>query len=252
VVGLEDGGYLTMWSSFDVTDSIFSVFGQFFNALGTSSSPIFNINNAQQASSDALPSIIVMPNNIPIVSFTSDYDILGRSILCNRDCVMSKWSPWSACSETCGGGTQTRTREIIVEPVLGGFPCDSTTEDRDCNMQECPSPICPNCMSDVCYFVQSGDLTFNSSESACSLDTTCASGDCLADVDSKSKQQFLAAFFKSENITSAWIKPLKNQNQSSCFAISSHGVFFLPENGCDTPMTALCQIDRPTSCAPYL
>ena len=48
------------------------------------------------------------------------------------DCVMSEWSNFSACSVTCGDGTQTRTRSILSLPRNLGRPCNSTVETRVC------------------------------------------------------------------------------------------------------------------------
>jgi len=66
---------------------------------------------------------------------------LERVEECNRkacpvDCKVTPWAPWSACSLTCGGGTQTRQRGII-QPARGGMPCSATAATQLCNMQAC-------------------------------------------------------------------------------------------------------------------
>lgn len=38
-------------------------------------------------------------------------------------CQVSDWSDWSDCSESCGRGWLTRTREIITQPQNGGREC---------------------------------------------------------------------------------------------------------------------------------
>ncbi|MDO8971013.1 MAG: T9SS type A sorting domain-containing protein [Saprospiraceae bacterium] len=56
---------------------------------------------------------------------------------CPNDCVLSDWGPWSECSVSCGGGTRTRTRTILVEAQNGGAPCGALSETEDCNTQPC-------------------------------------------------------------------------------------------------------------------
>ena len=56
---------------------------------------------------------------------------------CPVDCQMSGWSGWSACSKTCGSGTQTQTRTIISQAQNGGAPCGNTTNTQLCNTQSC-------------------------------------------------------------------------------------------------------------------
>jgi hypothetical protein len=51
---------------------------------------------------------------------------------CPTDCVVSGWSGFSACSATCGTGTQTRTRTISVNPRNGGAACPALTETVSC------------------------------------------------------------------------------------------------------------------------
>lgn len=53
-------------------------------------------------------------------------------------CTWGEFSPWGPCSENCGGGTQSRTREKHVV-YSGGADCsDMPTETKDCNQQPCP------------------------------------------------------------------------------------------------------------------
>jgi chromosome segregation ATPase len=54
-----------------------------------------------------------------------------------KGCEVSAWSPFSACSQICGGGTQIRSRNILVQPAVLGTPCPGLSETRDCNSQDC-------------------------------------------------------------------------------------------------------------------
>lgn len=53
------------------------------------------------------------------------------------DGKVGAWSDWSACSAPCGGGTQTRTRPVLVQPANGGAALPALTESRSCNTQVC-------------------------------------------------------------------------------------------------------------------
>jgi hypothetical protein len=57
----------------------------------------------------------------------------------NKNCVISDWTPWSSCSTSCGGGTQTQTRRIISPPTGNGIPCPTDlSRTQACNTQACP------------------------------------------------------------------------------------------------------------------
>ncbi len=67
---------------------------------------------------------------------------LGTNQICQGtkpavDGGWSSWSGWSACSVSCGGGTQTRTCTNPV-PLCGGADCaGASTETQSCNTQSC-------------------------------------------------------------------------------------------------------------------
>ena len=46
-------------------------------------------------------------------------------IPCTNDCVISEWSQWSACSQSCGLGRsvgyKTRARRVLVPAKAGNF-----------------------------------------------------------------------------------------------------------------------------------
>jgi len=55
------------------------------------------------------------------------------------DCVVSDWGPYGACSASCGGGTQTRTRTITTPASNGGAACPALSQSQACNVQACQS-----------------------------------------------------------------------------------------------------------------
>lgn len=53
-------------------------------------------------------------------------------------CEVSGWSNWGACSKSCAVGKQTRTRTVTREVLHGGKACPSLTQERQCNVHNCP------------------------------------------------------------------------------------------------------------------
>ena len=61
--------------------------------------------------------------------------------ICGVDCVVSDFTPWTACSTPCGGGGRKRYRNVLVKPVTGshhGKQCPHLEESEPCNQQRCP------------------------------------------------------------------------------------------------------------------
>jgi len=55
------------------------------------------------------------------------------------DCEFQDWSAWEDCSVTCGGGKQTRTRDVAVPATNGGKACvGNATETKVCEEDVCP------------------------------------------------------------------------------------------------------------------
>jgi hypothetical protein len=68
---------------------------------------------------------------------------LRETIACNShscpvDCVVGDFGNWSPCTEPCGGGVETRTRDVKVANAHGGKLCPALSESRACNTQPCP------------------------------------------------------------------------------------------------------------------
>jgi hypothetical protein len=60
-----------------------------------------------------------------------------NQFLCPVACELSEWSGYSECSKECGGGTQGKTRAILIKAKNGGQECDTTLEDQPCNTGSC-------------------------------------------------------------------------------------------------------------------
>jgi hypothetical protein len=56
---------------------------------------------------------------------------------CPIDCKTNAWAAWSTCTESCGTGSQQRSRKQ-TEPKFGGKSCPHYTETRACNKHACP------------------------------------------------------------------------------------------------------------------
>lgn len=57
---------------------------------------------------------------------------------CPQDCEWGQWTAWSACSKECGGGSITRTREVLAVASHGGDPCyGSSHQEAGCNFDVC-------------------------------------------------------------------------------------------------------------------
>lgn len=78
---------------------------------------------------------------------------------CSRDCELSEWSEWSACSKMCGGGTQSRQRSILKPPIGSGTCADDMrAESQSCNANPCAtadSYTCAGAKEDIVLLVDS-------------------------------------------------------------------------------------------------
>merc|ERR1719182_1389484 len=64
---------------------------------------------------------------------------------CEKDCELSSWTKWSACSKDCDGGSKKRQKFIKVEPMGSGECADEWSPKRlqykACNMKRCKVPV---------------------------------------------------------------------------------------------------------------
>ena len=70
---------------------------------------------------------------------------LQEVVLCaaDADCEVSEWTQWDACDKTCGGGQQTRQRQVVRNPEAGGRMCPSELiELRGCSQAPCDRRDC--------------------------------------------------------------------------------------------------------------
>ena len=75
---------------------------------------------------------------------------------CQGDCVLSQWSTFSACSQTCGTspGIKTRKRHILnPDPNLDmSVQCPHVTERDLIDRQKCGHSACPSFKWDVGFW----------------------------------------------------------------------------------------------------
>ena len=57
-----------------------------------------------------------------------------------RDCIVGAWKSWSNCSKPCGGGEQSRSRDVLYPARYGGAPCQTLNNKRVCNTDPCLNP----------------------------------------------------------------------------------------------------------------
>merc|ERR1719482_318905 len=58
-------------------------------------------------------------------------------VKCPIDCVMDQWTAFARCTKDCGGGTKSRSREVMTPEDHGGAPCAEASETVACNTHSC-------------------------------------------------------------------------------------------------------------------
>ena len=56
---------------------------------------------------------------------------------CAKHCEVTKWSVWTPCTQSCGGGAQTRMRHVVRKAMNGGARCPVLVQQLQCHMVPC-------------------------------------------------------------------------------------------------------------------
>ena len=71
-----------------------------------------------------------MPSKFPIFSICP--------YLCLVDCKWATYSPWTACTKTCGTGSKTRNRTCLRPCEFGNDCIGLSSQSSECNIMACP------------------------------------------------------------------------------------------------------------------
>lgn len=78
---------------------------------------------------------------LTLVKITDARQISENALDNEVDCEYGPWGDFDKCTETCGGGSKTRWRDILIEAQFGGKECLERNYDMwKCNTEECPLP----------------------------------------------------------------------------------------------------------------
>jgi len=129
-----------------LTPLIYGSPGQFWFAFGSSGSSGFIENSGIPELSVASADVYVQPvitvsgqPDVPntLVAVTGAVRASNEPCSPSLDCVLGSWSGFGACSQSCGGGVQSRSRTPIVLSQNGGTPCGPLGDVQQCNTQAC-------------------------------------------------------------------------------------------------------------------
>jgi len=111
-------------------------------------------------------------------------------------CAWAEWTAWSPCTEQCGGGFKSRSREEAVEADHGGEKCQgSTIETKECNTDACHVCSQPGWITngDSCHLVPDGFFSWDEAFQFCK-----AKGGFLAEIESSDEQTKVSQIFNAE------------------------------------------------------
>lgn len=96
---------------------------------------------------------------LALVTEASSWATRRRSSPCIiKNCAVSPWGSWNACSQPCGtGGMQVRARTVTTTSSCGVLPCPPLVETRSCNQGICANGGTPNVTGCNCRQEFSGD-----------------------------------------------------------------------------------------------
>jgi len=98
----------------------------------------------------------IIPCNPGVLQVGDDWKFLTPPKDCQVieppvDCVLSQWTAWTQCTQTCGGGQTSRHRDVITPDKHGGKPCVeegveflSLSKSEPCHVEECERD-CEDC-----------------------------------------------------------------------------------------------------------
>ena len=67
------------------------------------------------------------------------YNLRVLEFAAKIDCKWGSYGNWTECSKSCGGGNQTRLRDIEQKAQNGGAKCSGESKDsRACSVHACP------------------------------------------------------------------------------------------------------------------
>merc|ERR1719262_219418 len=72
---------------------------------------------------------------------------------CEKDCELTEWTKWSACSKDCDGGTKKR-QKFVKKSAIGQGHCEGSFDPKrlqyeECNMKRCKADLKCNKTMDI-------------------------------------------------------------------------------------------------------